>query len=111
MILNDKQDGIEHIERVLNQTSVWRMKKAAVFTDDPRNEKAAGMLDQLAIDCANLSDEQWAELKPHFGWNSQIWRSALIETARMVGFFHRNKTFDSFVRLLVKQLPASRIAA
>ena len=111
MILNNKQDCIEHFARIFEQTSAWRKKKAAEWPDDPRNVKAAEMLDQLAIDSVNLSDEQWSELQPHFGWNSQIWRGSLIQAAKMVGFAHRNRSFDSFVRLLVTQLPSQRIAA
>jgi hypothetical protein len=111
MILNDKQDGIEHIARILDQTSAWRKRKAAEWPDDQRNGKASELPDQLAIESANLSDEQWAELQPNFGWNSQAWRGGLIQAARMVGFSHRSRGFDSFVRLLVTQLPSSRIAA
>jgi hypothetical protein len=109
--LNHKEDCAEHFARILSQTSEWRRKKAAEYPDDLRNEKAIEMLDQLAIDSANLSDAQWSELQSYFGWNSQIWRGGLIQAAKMVGFAHRNRNFDSFVRLLVKQLPSSRIAA
>jgi predicted aminopeptidase len=111
MILNDKHDCIEHCTRILEQTSAWRKRKAAEFPDDARNAKAVYMLDQLAIDSANLSDEQWAELKPYFGWSSQVYREGLIQAAKMVGFAHRNRSFDSFVRLVVKQLPPLRVAA
>jgi hypothetical protein len=69
------------------------------------------MLDQLATDSANLSDEQFAELKPHLGWDSQIFRESLAQAAQMVGFGHRNRSLNSFVRLVVLQLPASRVAA
>ena len=111
MILNDKQDCIEHCARILEQTSAWRKKKAAEWPDDVRNGKAAEMLDQLAIDSANLTDEQWAELKPHFGWSSQTWRGGLIQAAKLVGFAHRNRSFESFVKLIVRQLPTQRAAA
>jgi predicted aminopeptidase len=111
MILNDKTDCTEFLARILDQTQAWRRKTAAEYADDPRNEKAARMLDQLAIDSANLSDQQWTELRPHFGWSSQIFRAGVVQAAKMVGFAHRNSSFDSFVRLVVKQLPTSRVAA
>jgi hypothetical protein len=111
MILNDKQDCIESIARILEQTSAWRRATAAKFPDDERNTKAAGMLDQLAIDAATLSDGQWTDLQKHFGWASQTWRDGLVQAARSVGFAHRNSSFDSFVRTVVRQLPTSRVAA
>jgi hypothetical protein len=69
------------------------------------------MLHQLAIDAASLTEEQFTDLKPHFGWSSQIWRDGLVQAARLVGFAHRNTTFDSFVRTVVRHLPTSRVAA
>jgi hypothetical protein len=57
MILNDKQDCIESIARILEQTSAWRRKTAAKFPGDERNTKAAEMLDQLATDAAKLNDD------------------------------------------------------
>jgi hypothetical protein len=86
MILNDKQDCIEQFARILEQTSAWRRKTATKYPDDLRNLKAAEILDQLVIDSANLSGEQWEELKPHFGWSSQTFRDALIQATKLVGF-------------------------
>jgi hypothetical protein len=111
MILNDKQDCIESIARILEQTAAWRRKTAAKYPDDNRNTKAAEMLDKLAIDAASLTDEQFTDLQPHFGWSSQIWRDGLVSAARMVGFAHRNTNLTSFVRTVVRQLPVSRVAA
>jgi hypothetical protein len=69
------------------------------------------MLDQLAIDATNLTDEQFVDLQPHFGWSSQIWRESLVQAARSVGFAHRNTNFASFVRTVVRHLPTTRVAA
>ena len=111
MILNDLQDCVESIVRILEQTSAWRRKTAAKFPDDSaRNIKAAEMLDQLGIDAASLTDEQFSDLRPHFGWSSQIWRDGLVSAAKMVGFAHRNTNFASFVRTVVRQFPV-RVAA
>jgi hypothetical protein len=55
LILNDKQDCIESIARILEQTSVWRRKTAAKFPSDSRNTKAAEMLDQLAISASSTT--------------------------------------------------------
>jgi hypothetical protein len=111
MILNHKQDCIESIARVLEKTSAWRRATATKFPDDPRNLKSAELLDQLATDAASLSDDHWTDLQIHFGWASQTWRDGLVQAARLVGFAHRQKSFDSFVRLVVRQLPPSRVAA
>jgi hypothetical protein len=111
MILNDKQDCIESIARILEKTSAWRSSTAAKFPGDPRNAKAAETLNQLAVDAANLTDEQWNVLQPYFGWASQTWRDGLVQAARLVGFAHRNTNFASFVRSVVRQLPTSRVAA
>jgi hypothetical protein len=69
------------------------------------------MLDQLAIEAAGLTDEQFADLQPHFGWSSQIWRDGLVSAARMVGFANRNANFGAFVRSVVRQLPSQRLSA
>jgi hypothetical protein len=111
MILNDKQDCIESIARILENTSAWRKATAVKYPDDLRNIKSSEMLDQLAKDSANLTDEQWKEFTPHFGWSSQIWRGAVVQAAKMVGFAHRNRSFESFVRAVVRQLPTMRVAA
>jgi hypothetical protein len=95
MILNDKQDCIESIAKILEKTSAWRRSTAAKYPDDPRNINAAEMLDQLAIDAAQLTDDQWTDLQTHFGWASQTWRDGLVQAARLVGFAHRSKSFDS----------------
>jgi hypothetical protein len=111
MILNDKQDCIESIAGILEKTSAWRSSTAAKFPGDPHNAKAAETLNQLAIDAANLTDEQWNDLQPYFGWASQTWRDGLVQAARLVGFAHREKNFNSFVRSVIRQLPHSSVAA
>ena len=110
MVLNDKQDCTEYFARIFEQTAAWRRKKAAEYPDDLRNIKAAEMLDQLAIDSAKMTDAQWTELKPYFGWSSQTLRDALIQATKLVGFAHRNRGWESFIRLVVWHFP-SRVAA
>jgi hypothetical protein len=105
MILNDKDDCIESIIRVLESTSAWRKTTSARFPDDPRNMRAAITLDKLAVDVASVTDEQWLELKPHFGgWASEDWRNGLSQTARQVGFHHRAKDVNFFLKVLVQNL-------
>ena len=76
----DKKDCAESISHVLERSSSWR-KTISINFDDPRNLKAAEILELLAIEAANLTDEQWAALQPHFacGWSSQVWREALSQ--------------------------------
>ena len=108
----DKKECSESISRVLGRSSSWR-KTISVSFDDPRNLEASETLDLLAIEAANLTDEQWTALQPHFacGWSSQVWREALSTAARMVAFGHKSKSFDAFVRLVLRQLPSASIAA
>jgi len=111
MILNDKQDCVESIAKVLERTAAWRKAIAVNFKNDPRNMRAVETLDKLAIDANNLSDEQWSDLRPHFGgWASEKWRSGLSEAARSVGFRHRAMDFDIFAKVLVEQLSQSNAA-
>lgn len=105
MILNDKQDCIDSIAKVLERTAAWRNAIAVNFKNDPRNMRAFETLEKLAVDAANLTDEQWADLKPHFGgWASEKWRNGLSQAARSVGFHHRAKDFGIFTKVLVEQL-------
>ena len=70
------------------------------------------MLDQLAADSVNLTDAQWEALRPYCdGWDSQIFYDSVAQAAKMVGFAHRNRNWDAFVRLVVQQLPSSQVAA
>jgi hypothetical protein len=96
---SDIQDCIEEFSIVLNRTSAWRRKTAAKHPDDPRNLRAAEILDQLATDSANMTDAQFEQLKPYLGWDRQIFRDWLIQSAKLVGFAHRNRNWDAFVRL------------
>jgi hypothetical protein len=112
MILNDKQDCIESIAKVLEGTSSWRKSLSTRFPDDPRNMRAAKTLDQLAVDVVNLTDEQWSELKPHFGgWASERWRGGLSQTARQVGFHNRAKDVSFFLKVLVQNLSPLSVVA
>jgi hypothetical protein len=111
MILSGKQDCIESMARVLERTSAWRKAITVNFPNDPRNVRAAETLDKLAIDFANLTDEQWSDLETHFGRASEKWRDGLSQVARQVGFHNRAKDFSSFVRALVQQLSLSSVAA
>jgi hypothetical protein len=101
--MNDKNDCIESITRTLERTSVWRKSLATKF-EDARNLRAAETLDGFVTDTANLTDEQWATLSPHYNWSSEKWRSALSDTARGIRFHVRTKQFDVFVKALLQRL-------
>jgi hypothetical protein len=111
-MLNDKNDCIYSIMKALENTSAWRKKISARFPEDPRNMQAAKGLDKLAADTVNLTDKQWAKLKPHFSsWAPETWRDALNETAKGVGFRFRAKDLDFFVRGFLMNLPLVSVAA
>jgi hypothetical protein len=110
-MINDKNDAVEYIIRVLEQKSAWRKAITAKFPDDPRNKRASDRLDQLAVEAAGMTDDQFAALKPYFGWASVAFRDAMSQVARQVGFHHRTKDFASFVAALVHELSLSSVAA
>jgi cyclopropane fatty-acyl-phospholipid synthase-like methyltransferase len=110
MISNEKQDCIESVVRVLERTSAWRKAISANF-NDPRNVRAAATLDQLAVDAAGMTDDQWASLKNHYAWTSLAWRNSLTQVTRQIGFYNRQRDFGSFVTALVHELSLSRLAA
>ncbi|MDH2350869.1 hypothetical protein QCM80_09335 [Bradyrhizobium sp. SSUT112] len=110
-MINDKQDCIESVTKVLERTSVWRKSLVARWPDDPRNARAAARLDQLAADATNMTDDQWTELKSYYGWASESWRDSLNQTARQVGFHHRSGALDYFIKALVQNLSVSKSIA
>jgi hypothetical protein len=111
MTLNLKADCIDSIADVLSKTSTWRKNTALRFPDDNRNGKAAKTLDRLSIEAATLTDEQWVELKPHFGWSSENWRTTLTQTARQAAFHHRFGDLETFIRILLENLSVLSVAA
>jgi hypothetical protein len=109
-MINDKNDCVESVVRVLERTSAWRKSISANFSD-PRNVRAAETLDKLAIDAAAMTDDQWSALKPHFGWASVAWRNGLTQATRQIGFHNRQRDFASFVAALAHELSLSSVAA
>ncbi|SHN83827.1 hypothetical protein [Bradyrhizobium erythrophlei] len=106
-----KQDCIESIVRVLERTALWRKSIAANYNDN-RNIRAAQTLDKLAVDAAKMTDDDFMLLKDHFDWNSMVWRNAVNQATRQIGFFNRSSNFGAFVRALVHELSlSSRVAA
>jgi hypothetical protein len=78
----DKQNCVESIVHTLDRASKWRKTLVVKYPKDPGNLRAVKMLDQLAIDAAGMTEEQFSRLKPHFGWASGVWRDGLCEVAR-----------------------------
>jgi hypothetical protein len=104
MIEIEKVDVIDSLTIGLNRTALWRQKMATKYPTDPRNGRAAECLGKLAADSKELTDEDFALLKPHCNWASEPWREAISEAARMVGFQHKIKDMPSFVKTLVGAL-------
>jgi hypothetical protein len=103
--MNDsKSECIESITRAMERSSVWRKSLALRYPNDPRNLSAAQTLESLVIDAANLTDDQWLALSPHYNWSSEKWRAALNDTARGIGFHIRTKQFDVFLKALLQRL-------
>ena len=104
-MIDEKDDCVASMAKVLMGTSAWRKGIALSFPDDNRNLRASKTLEKLAAEVTNLSDAQWAELKPHYGgWDSEAWRKGLSATARQIGFYHRAGSVDFLVKVLVKNI-------
>jgi hypothetical protein len=101
MIEIEKVDVIDSLTIGLNRTALWRTKMATKYPTDPRNGRAAECLSALATDATELADEDFALLKPHCNWASEVWREGISQTARMVGFQYKIKDMPSFVKTLM----------
>jgi hypothetical protein len=53
---------------------------------DPRAGNAADILDRLADEIKDLSDESWRALSPFYSWSSGRWWDSVSATSRLVGF-------------------------
>jgi hypothetical protein len=110
-LLNEKNDCVDSIRTICRSTSLWRKCLTVRWPDDPRNARASTLLDQLVGDVAKLSDEQWSALKHPYHWASEGWRDSLNQTARQVGFHHRNGDLDCFIKALLQNLSVSKSVA
>jgi hypothetical protein len=99
MINNTKEYCIENLSGSLARTASWRRSLQAKY-NDPRCERAAERLDQLASEIGGLSDEAWSELMPYYNWASFEWSSAVSQASRQVEFRNVN-TLPAFVSTLV----------
>jgi hypothetical protein len=100
-MLNDKQSCADNICANLNQSSIWRRGLQAKYPNDPRNGKAAAILDTLADETNDLTDEAWQQLKPYYRWDSTVWADALSLASRHVAFKSRLRSLPSFVNHFV----------
>jgi hypothetical protein len=69
MTINSKKNCIRDLELRLLRTATWRRELQAKYLNDPRNERAADKLEQLASEASNLTDAAWAELMPFYDWS------------------------------------------
>jgi hypothetical protein len=107
MIINSKQNCISDLSASVKRTAIWRRGLEAKFNDS-RNGLAAERLDQLAIEIANLSDQDWSELSVYYSWSSGKWADAVSQTSRQVGF-RRVNTLPDFVSSLVGILSGQHV--
>jgi hypothetical protein len=104
MLENEALDCIQSIKFGLNRCAQWRGKIASQYPSDPRNGRAAECLAELATGTAELTDEAWSQLQPHFDWGSESWREAISQTARLVEFQQKITTLPAFVNSLIRVL-------
>jgi hypothetical protein len=108
-MINNKQDCIRDLSNSLARSANWRRGLQAKY-NDPRNGRAAEILDQLANDATSLSDEAWSELAPFYNWTSVTWSESVSAASRHVEFRNVN-TLPSLIDTLVGILSQSKVAA
>jgi hypothetical protein len=101
MIENLKSDCIQQMAFGISRTSAWREKMGKLYPSDPRNLAASVSLAALAKQTGDLSEKDWLQIKPHFGWASESWREAISQVSRRVNFSHKIRDFESFVDCLI----------
>jgi hypothetical protein len=100
----NKIDCIDSLIFGISRTGDWRRSTAFKYPTDLRNARAADCLAKLAAEASQLTDEEWSQLQPHFGWTSDSWREGISKTARLVGFKHKIKDLPTFVQYLLDVL-------
>jgi hypothetical protein len=85
------------------RTGQWRSRIAPEYSDQ-RNAAAAARLAELAADPAELSDDEWSQLEPHYEFASGRWRDAISQVARQCEFRIQMKDMESFVKALATVL-------
>jgi hypothetical protein len=108
-MINDKQSCIDNLCGSLNRSAIWRRGLEAKWPD-PRNGKAAIVLDSLADETNDLSEEDWKRLKPYYRWDSTTFADALSLASRHVAFKSRVKTLPAFVNHFVGILAEQHVA-
>jgi hypothetical protein len=93
------------IIRKLMRSAKWRLQVDKRYPD-PRNWPAACLLEKLAGEARELTDAQFAELRPYFKDDSQgsAWDVALTTACRSVGYARDVTDLPSFVARLIKVL-------
>jgi len=105
-----KQEIIDDLKTALGKSSQWRLRTDAAWPGDHRNSAAAQMLEALALSAADLSDDDWHALNPHFGQKSSKWRDAVSLAARQVAITRHPRTISQFVRNLAGILNEQTVA-
>lgn len=87
----------------LARTAAWRRSLVLKY-EDPRNERAATQLEELAkANVHGVDPEVWERISPHL--NTRAMRDALNEASRDVGFRRRPDTFNDFLEIVIEKLP------
>jgi hypothetical protein len=105
-----RRDCVDSIVLGLNKTGAFRARKANQYPDDPRNSRAIESLKKLANDADNLSDDEWSLLQLFYDPGSTIWRDAISQATKDVGFSNKSKSFPFFIRSLIRLLPHNNVA-
>ena len=88
----------------LLSTSEWRAHTQTVYKNDPRNERAAAKLQELAEYVSGANDSEIREFEPYFVQNGPTWRKAVSSANRAVSFRNEVATFSEYAEILLARL-------
>ncbi len=100
MTTNNKKYCVDSLSGSLKRTASWRRSLQTRFPNDPRNERAATRLDQLASEVNELTEDAWLELQKFYAWDSWNWSDAVSAASRQVEYRNVN-TLPAFTKTLV----------
>jgi hypothetical protein len=100
-MINDKQSCIDNLCGSLTRTAIWRRGLQAEYPGDSRNGKSAETLEKLAGETNDLTDEEFASLRPYYSWSSNTWADAVSLASRHVEFQRNVRTFPAYVNNLI----------
>lgn len=107
-MIDCKQNCKDDLAASIRRSAGWRRRLQKKY-NDPHCGPAADLLERLATESNDLSDEMFLALSPFYSWSSGRWADSVSETCRLVGFRgvdSLSKFVDTLVSILSKPVAA-----